>query len=207
MFDYEHDRMSNLCQSARIHHQAETQQTVRQGEEFLWSVYLWLICLPSWLTEAEHCSALPVPQRCRQTDKPLLPQRLQRSPGPSEALQTVVWTPWQTNPSPMPSSLLPSGIFVLALGLEKVADGVGGGLFRELQRDIAGLSRPVISRLCEVWEQAVRQGSAGTFGICSYQQERSALQSLQGEGGEPVWKQGSTDGLWKNWKTGQLLAW
>lgn len=54
-------------------------------------------------------------------------------------------------------------------------------------------------------QQAVRQGSAGMFGICSYQQERSALQSLQGEGGEPVRKQGSMNGSRKNWKTGQLL--
>lgn len=54
------------------------------------------------------------------------------------------------------------------------------------------------------FQQAVRQGSAGTFGICSYQQERSALQSLQGEGAEPVRKQGSMSGSRKNWKTGLI---
>lgn len=37
--------------------------------------------------------------------------------------------------------------------------------------------------------QPVRQDSAGAFGICSYQQERSALQSLQGGGGR-VWSWG-----------------
>lgn len=114
MFDYEHDRMSKLYQSVHIHHQTETQQTVRQGEEFLWSVYLWLICLPSWVPEAELCSALPVPLRCRQTDKPPSPQCLQLSWGPGEALQTVV-APWQTTPSLILSSLLLSRIFVLGL--------------------------------------------------------------------------------------------
>lgn len=90
----------------------------------------------------------------------------------------------------MSSSLLPSRIFVLGSGraAERAVDGLGGGLFRELQRDITGLSRPDTARFCEVKERAVRQGSAGTFGICSYQQERSALQSLQGEGGERDWE-------------------
>lgn len=41
-------------------------------------------------------------------------------------------------------------------------------------------SQPVMARLCDAGEQAAKQGSAGTFGICSYQQERSALQRLQG---------------------------
>lgn len=41
----------------------------------------------------------------------------------------------------------------------------------------------------------VRQDSAGAFGICSYQHERSALQSLQGGGEEgPVPRQGSMKG-------------
>lgn len=58
--------------------------------------------------------------------------------------------------------------------------------------DIAGFfllllfffSRPVIfsGSVRSVRGQPVRQDSAGAFGICSYQQERSALQSLQGGG-------------------------
>lgn len=59
--------------------------------------------------------------------------------------------------------------------------GVGGSPLGELHGDAAALSRPA-SVKCE--SRQPRQGSAGTFGICSYQQERSALQSLRGEGGE-----------------------
>lgn len=58
-------------------------------------------------------------------------------------------------------------------------------------------SRPVIfgSSVKSVRGQPVRQDSAGAFGICSYQQERSALQRLQGGGGEGlVLRQGSMKG-------------
>ncbi|KAF3708332.1 putative thiamine transporter SLC35F3 [Channa argus] len=84
-----------------------------------------------------------------------------------------------------PNAIDPAACEDLCLGAGRVAerelDGVGGGLFRELHGDIAGPSHPDMGRLCKVLEQAVRQGSAGTFGICSYQQERSALQRLQGK--------------------------
>lgn len=85
----------------------------------------------------------------------------------------------------MSSSLLPSRIFVPGSGraAERAVVGVGGGLFRELHSR-AFWACHVAAGFCEVQERAVRQGSAGTFGICSYQQERSALQSLQGEGVE-----------------------
>ena len=65
--------------------------------------------------------------------------------------------------------------------MDGVGDGLPGGRAE-------GHSWPVTAKLCDVQEQAVRQGSAGTFGICSYQQERSALQRLQGEGGEQKWE-------------------
>lgn len=55
-------------------------------------------------------------------------------------------------------------------------------------------SRPVIfgSSVKSVRGQPVRQDSAGALGICSYQQERSALQSLQGgeEEGRRAWSWG-----------------
>lgn len=74
--------------------------------------------------------------------------------------------------------------------LREVAGRQRDPLFWELQRNIAQVSQPAMARFCELREQAIRQGSAGTFGICSYQQERSALQSLQGEGGEWEWEWG-----------------
>lgn len=57
---------------------------------------------------------------------------------------------------------------------------------------ISGLSGPLF---CDVGEQAARQSYAGTFGICRYQQERSALQSLQGEGGEREWEKRRWGGM------------
>lgn len=70
---------------------------------------------------------------------------------------------------------------------------MGGGVFLLC----CLFSRPVIygGSVKSVRGQPVRQDSAGAFGICSYQQERSALQSLQGGGEEGlVLRQGSMKG-------------
>lgn len=72
-----------------------------------------------------------------------------------------------------------------------VVDCVGGGPLGELQKDVrAAFSACHGQVLWSARARQSRQGSAGMFGICSYQQERSALQSLQGEGGEREWEGG-----------------
>lgn len=205
-----HDRTSKLHQSIHIPHQAETQETVRQGEEFLWSVYQWLICLPSWITEAEHCSALSLPQRCRQTTKQtnlsyLGVSNLRSRLKPSRQLYGHPGEPSQDyrhrcllgSPSLGVAGRQRGRWMAWAVARSGSYSGTEAGL---------SLSRPVMARHCEVWEHAVRQGSAGTFGICSYQQERSALQSLQGEGGERE-REWSWSGSREAWRTGKLAWW
>lgn len=89
-----------------------------------------------------------------------------------------------TNSSLIISSLLPSRVV-----LEKKGWMVRSAAHSASHRAM-GISQPAISWF-SAWEQAVRLGSAGRYGICSYQQESSALQSLRGEGGNlEAWKNG-----------------
>lgn len=211
MFDYEHDRMIKLQQSTHIHHQAESQQTVRQGEEFLWSVYRWLICLPSWITEAERCSALSLPRRCRQTTKQTDLSYLQLSWGPSEALPTVVRPPWPTNPSLMLSSQ-DACRDLCSRAAERAVNGVGGGLFRALQRDIAGF-------LCLSWPGSVQCESRQSgrallarLGFAAISRRDLHCRVCRGReesgcGNEAGREAGKRGLRWrKSWKTGYLMA-
>lgn len=59
-------------------------------------VCVWLICLPSWIAEAEHCRALLLPRRCCQTDKTLLPLRLPLLRSQVNTPYCCTLPPWQT---------------------------------------------------------------------------------------------------------------
>lgn len=188
--------MSRLYQSLHIHHQTEAQIDSKTRREFLWTVYLRLICLPSWVPEAELCSALPVPQSCHQTDKPLTsvsPTELR----PRWILQTAV-APWQNNPSLMLSFLPLSRIFVLGLGsrIRKSSwwrgRDIAASHFQVRWRVRAGSQAP----LCwHIWDLQLSAGE-----ICTAESA--------GEGKRASLEAGKHGLRWrKNWKTGQLLTW
>lgn len=144
----------------------------------------------SWITEAGRCSALSLPQRCHQRDKP--PSLTSAPQALGTHSPTVARPPWQS--VAMPDAIVAaSWEHLCSWEWEKEGDIESAWMVWAVARSWSyrGEHSRAFSA-CHgqvLWSvrtgsQAGRQASAGTFGICSYQQERSALQSLQGEGGE-----------------------
>lgn len=206
MLDCERVTASMLSQSVRICHHMESQQTVRQEGEFLWSVWDWSVYPFDSLRQSTAVHRQSQRGVAKQANLPYL--SVSTLLKHSRRLRGHAGGP---KPCLMPLLLLPSSISILALwggnGNKKrwMAWAVGGGgTHRELRGDVAGFFSAC--HFQAVW--SVRAGSQAGFcwHVGDLQLSAGEICTAESAGRrEESWSWGRR--AWRDWgKTGQV-AW